>query len=467
MTVKLGRCADALGVGAVKLLMSLAVLAGGFRAVSDDDYARVVIAERFAETPHLDASGTSWLPFPFWIYGAAQRLFGVGLSVARVTAVVLGVLAVLLLLAAARLLGAGRSGALTGALIAALFPWSAWLGAATVPEAPTAALVVYGLATLAVESPRTRLAGALALAAACFSRYEAWPVAFGFAAFTGYDALRAFGARVRARVFLFAALLSLSAVVLWLLHGRFVHGATFFFFKRVAGYRHALGGEAPVGERLFAVPRALLDAPELWFGVLAFATGIVHPRLARPLFVSLLLLAFLAAGELAGGGPTHHAGRAVLPVWYLAALAIGQAVEGWRGSRRALGLCIAASVVVLGWLYRSASPPGFPDRRDAVRTGSEARRLNAPLLLIDTPDYSYLAVTAAFGTPTRTQPFDDHDPRHPRPPDAFASEATLRTHWAAHPSAWLVVSRSHSALAARLGNVRARTDSLVLVAPGG
>jgi hypothetical protein len=33
--------------------------------VSDDDYARVVIAQRLSLA--LDPSGTSWLPFPFWL----------------------------------------------------------------------------------------------------------------------------------------------------------------------------------------------------------------------------------------------------------------------------------------------------------------------------------------------------------------------------------------------------------------
>ncbi|HEX3855498.1 MAG TPA: hypothetical protein VHW01_31260, partial [Polyangiaceae bacterium] len=36
----------------------------GFRALSDDDYARISIAQRFAHTPHIDPSGTSWLPAP-------------------------------------------------------------------------------------------------------------------------------------------------------------------------------------------------------------------------------------------------------------------------------------------------------------------------------------------------------------------------------------------------------------------
>lgn len=52
----------------------------GFRALSDDDYARISIAQGFAAAPHWDATYTSWLPAPFWAYGALFRLFGPGLG---------------------------------------------------------------------------------------------------------------------------------------------------------------------------------------------------------------------------------------------------------------------------------------------------------------------------------------------------------------------------------------------------
>src|SRR5690606_8748692 len=48
---------DAGGVVATKALTTAAVVASGFSAVSDDDYARVVIALRFADAPALDPTG--------------------------------------------------------------------------------------------------------------------------------------------------------------------------------------------------------------------------------------------------------------------------------------------------------------------------------------------------------------------------------------------------------------------------
>ena len=70
------------------------VLRAGFSHVSDDDYARVVIAQSFAHAPSLDPSGTSWLPFPFWLNGVAMMLLGRSLDTARAIAFGLGVVSV-------------------------------------------------------------------------------------------------------------------------------------------------------------------------------------------------------------------------------------------------------------------------------------------------------------------------------------------------------------------------------------
>src|SRR5258708_5110695 len=66
------------------------VIRQGFSHISDDDYARSVIAERFAYAPGLDPSGTSWLPLPFWITGAAMVAAGRSLATARGVALALG-----------------------------------------------------------------------------------------------------------------------------------------------------------------------------------------------------------------------------------------------------------------------------------------------------------------------------------------------------------------------------------------
>src|SRR5260370_14864728 len=117
---------------AIKLAVGAYVLWLGFDHVSDDDYARTVVAEQFAQAPRLDPSGTSWLPLPFWIVGAAMRLAGRSLAVARTTAIALGTSSVALPYVAMRTAGVERAAALLAAGVAMAMPWDAWLGGATV-----------------------------------------------------------------------------------------------------------------------------------------------------------------------------------------------------------------------------------------------------------------------------------------------------------------------------------------------
>ena len=171
-------------VAAVHALACVLVLALGFDHVSDDDFARVTIAQSFAHAPKLDPSGTSWLPFPFWALGSVMVVAGRSLAVARVASIAFASLAAVLPYVALRMTGASRRAAHRSRWRSrTLSPWSLWLGAATVPESFTASFTA--AAAIALGSPRgprlraasTRSGFALALLAACLSRYEPWPVA--------------------------------------------------------------------------------------------------------------------------------------------------------------------------------------------------------------------------------------------------------------------------------------------------
>lgn len=116
---------DRAALVALQLLVALVVYASGFRAVSDDDYARVVIAQELVHTPKLDPSGTSWLPLPFWIQGAAMALLGRSLEVARAVAIVSAIGCTLLIHRAALSLGGRRDAAFLGTALAICLPWSA------------------------------------------------------------------------------------------------------------------------------------------------------------------------------------------------------------------------------------------------------------------------------------------------------------------------------------------------------
>lgn len=403
---------------------------------------------------------------PFWIYGAFFRLFGSELGVARAVAVALGIQAALFVWLAARWLGANRAGALLAGLIAALFPWSVWLGAAPLPESPAAALVLLGLAALGSELPYRRLPGAIAVAAACLCRYEAWPVALMFAIFSLGDARSK-----RDRFALTSALIALAPIAAWLAHGAARHGDPLFFWKRVAGYRQALGGGASLFERLGTIPFSFVrEEPGLVLLLIVLVPALgAWKRYRRPLLAIALLVLFLIAGELGGGGPTHHGARALMPAWYLACVmtgdALGRRLSGPFSGKSSIWLFLPALALAASWLSHGATPRDFVDRRTALEIGTRARELGAEALLIDTPDYAHLAVTAAFGRPNHAEPLDDHDPRKPRPPDVFASETALRRALGGGARRWLVASRLHARVAARVGAVRAQNSAYLLVEP--
>jgi hypothetical protein len=463
-------------VGLAKAGISTCVLLAGFRAVSDDDFARIVIAQRFVFEPSLDPSGTSWLPFPFWVQGAVMTLFGRGVEVARATSFVLGVLAPLLLLVAARWAGLPRRAALAGAILGSAIPYAAWLGVATVPDLPAAALIALGIGAASTRDLCRRLFGALALCAAALSRYEAWPVAAGFSLLSLYDAQR-LGRRALAAP---AALAALGPAG-WLLHGALSHGDPFFFVARVSDYKRALGGGQDVLAALTGQPLAILRCePELaGLTAIALVTALALRRRdalrrhRRPFALLGLLIGFLVAGELGASGATHHAERAVLVIWlWLALFSSDLAFDAWPGLRQRARWVLAATgaaAILLGalvlrpWYARRDS---FVDRSTELAIGRLASRhaRTGDRLLIDTPDFGFYAVIAGFAQPERAAPITDHDPRRPPAPDPFASEPPLRERVAQSQARLVVVRDEHLPIASRLGAVLERRSPYTLIA---
>lgn len=443
-------------VALAKIGASAALIAGGFRAVSDDDFARVVIAEQWAHAPRWDASGTSWLPFPFWVNGAVMLAFGRSLTTARVAAAVLGVGAALLVYLAARWLGLGRRAAAAGAVVAAIFPWSARLGVATVPELPTAALLLLAAASLAGHDPRRRLLGGAALLAATLSRYEAWPVAAVFAALCLADA-----ARARRPAGLLPALLALLGPAAWIAWNRAAHGDALHFLARVAAYKQALGGaEAGAAGRLWAYPWAMVrEEPEI--AVLLVASAIVlglragRPALraalapyARPAAILVAQIVALSLAMIKDGAPTHHPERAVLAALLLLALAAGALASRLGGGWLALPL--AAALLAAGLVRPRVSRERFADREDQAAIGRAAAALSRPgeKVLLEVEDYGYLAVIAGLGRPEDALPERSIDPRLPPAPNRFADPRALTGLLATTEARWAVarLREDHGAL---------------------
>jgi len=452
---------DAALVALARILTSLACLGSGFRAISDDDYSRVVIAARFAQHPSPDPSGTSWLPVPFWMYGIPMALFGDSLLTARVVALLLGAGAAVLVWLSGRLLGLTHRAALGAGLAAVVVPYGAWLSAAMVPEAPTAALLLFGLVTLLRPELKWRAAGGVALGAACFSRYEAWPPALVFTLFTAVDAVRA-----RRRDLGLSAAVATLPIFLWLLHGVVRHGDALFFVARVSQYRAALGRE-PQGwlEAVLSTPTALVRfEPELFVILLValalglrrgsspFASGVFRPAVALG-----ALVAFLMAADVTGGAATHHPERSLLPVfWFFALLAAGLWSSLAHTSRWPLAAAITVPLVLAGfWRLRPELRSTFANRDDEERIGAFLRQRGARDVALDTDDYGYFAIQAALGY-GKSFALTSHDPRErqaPVPTTTPALSELLRNARAR----WLVLPNERAAMAAPLGDVQLRT----------
>lgn len=455
-----------LTIALARALTTLACWWSGFRAISDDDYSRLVIAARFAQHPSPDPSGTSWLPLPFWLYGVPMALFGDSLFVGRSVALVLGAASAVLVWQSGRLLGLGERAALWAGLGAVLLPYGAWLSAATVPEAPTAALLLFAAVTTARSEPRLRTLGGLAIGAACFSRYESWVPALVFAGLCLLDARRS-----RQRELWLAAGVAAAPITLWLLHGVVRHGDAFFFVKRVSQYRAALGREpADALSGLSTLWSIVRFEPELSC-LVAFTLALALARREspfgrdawRPILVLSALVGFLVVAAVSGGSATHHPERSLLPVfWFLALLAAGlvarqaEKPRAWLLPVLAPPLMLTTSLLLRPELRRS-----FVDRREEEQVGGVLRSLNARDVALDTDDFGFFAVQAALGH-DKSWALSDHDPRKASAPRPTTSDA-LRDRLRHTPSRWLVTTTERMKLAKPLGRVRLATPRLCLV----
>jgi hypothetical protein len=415
-------------------LIVLLVRASGPFAISDDDYSRVVIAQEFVEAPRLDPSGSSWLPLPFLLNGTAMWLFGASLEVARATSVFLAVLSALTIYAAATLLGASRAFRMTGTLLSMAVPYSAFAAAATVPEYPTAACLVFAASSLAIRSDcdlrrfgSVRILGAVFVFAASASRYEAWPFALAFA---GWN-LKDFFEEPRGRqhfALLASAGVALSFPLVWVAYGALHHDSAVFFVKRVVDYKEALGGAGSGNLHLaFSFTQALFaKEPEV---VLGTAAGGMALALGRPQFPSefsmkellrtwspfLIMLISLSVGAVRGGTPTHHPERALLSLWLFAPLSLSSLLSRWLDAPRRIYLTITA-FVALGVGLRVTNVTTrepFVDRRTEEALGHTiARELpSKSKIAVLSKDFGYFALMSAAGTPSRFSILERHDPR--------------------------------------------------------
>lgn len=453
----------------------------GFVVVSDDDFARVVITQRFAAAPSFDPTGTSWLPLPFWIDGAAMMLFGSSLEVARALAVAAAIASGALLAIVASKLGMRGSRVVAASCATAWMPWSMQLGVATVPEVPASACAAIGAMTLASNDPAMRVFGGAAMLATTLSRYDAWPMAIAFCALSLVDSARSRDARSRATL-AFAGALGVVGIVGWSLWQRVHFGDPFRYLRLVRAYRQALGAGPSIAQRVLGYPLGVVEELREVLGAAIVATGAAWAssrarssakssadlRWSRPLALAAIQLAMLIAGDVRDGAPTHHPERALLGPATIVLFASADAIGAWLDSIARAGRRVAWSIAFaacfLGWIgVRLHRTMWWYDAAPRLREVAAGRALRATVkpgerVLLDTRDfeggldYGYEAVRAAFGRPLDVVIDRDQDPRKPRVASAFESPERLATRASsAHVGVLLAWGRTRARVAESIG----------------
>ena len=407
------RALDLLALFAFRALVDAWLVRRGFSHVSDDDYARVVIAQLFAHAPKLDPSGTSWLPFPFWMTGGAMLAFGRSLAVARAVALTLGVASIAPVYFALRNLGLARATAIAAVVVATATPWSAWTADAMVPEGFAAALIAAGALSLGKGGNRTL--GALALLAASLSRYEAWPVCLVFAAACARDAIG--GSRVRNVALAFVAVAGPLGWMAWNAHA---HGSALHFVARVTAYRQSIGAaDIPLQEKLLGFPRALCDGAPWIVLLAALALPALRDRAQRqrwlvPLAATAGMLLFLVVGDVRDGAPTHHPERAIIAAWWVLAPFGVDGVRAiaarfaWARPKREMffvGAAAAFAIVFSADTFTEWDDhPGrgaSEDRAAQLARGAALRDNGASRFSVTPCAYEHFALLSAYEAPER------------------------------------------------------------------
>lgn len=393
----------------------------GFDHVSDDDFARVTIAQAWAHKPKLDPSGTSWLPFPFWLSGGLMLVSGRSLEMTRAFSISFASVAATVPYVAMRAVGVTRARALAAVAFAILSPWSIWLGATTVPESMTASLAAAGVIALGARDggdKRITYWFAAALLVACLSRYEVWPMAAVIALVLAARAVRKDGHGPR-RVLL--VLLLVIGPFFWLAWNKVSHGSALHFLHRVSAFKRAIGEGAQDPKAAVAMfPKLLLAGrPEVILATLGAMLFVwrreVRERWLFPLLAVAAQIAFLAYGNARDGAPAHHPERALLGAYFVLAMFSADALlssavagyAGWRPSAAPIaGVALVIGAVFAIGLPRFRTPPGMSkfEVRTAQLAAGRALRKEDPTSIVVTPCmFEHFAMIAEFAKPERVE----------------------------------------------------------------
>jgi hypothetical protein len=296
-------------------------------------------------------------------------------------------------------------------------PWDAFTAAACVPEAACAHAVA--IASLDLCARRATRTGAVALLLATLSRYEPWALAVVYASLLTATAepIGVVGQRAYRKAL---ALLPLVGPILWLAWNAYAHHNALHFFTLVSNFRRLHDPTTlTIRAKLLVYPASLWRGYGEWFVLFAFGIGLVRvaPKAMRQVGLAMIgctaLAGYLVAGSLSDGAPTHHAERALLPLFAASTVTVAAAASYASPQLRALrsgikAWGVAALAFALAYWVGAALPrlrelPGtseYDNRSHQLTAGAQAATTWKGEQYTLTPcAYEHFAWIAAFGRP--------------------------------------------------------------------
>ena len=177
-----------------KTLLQLCLYSVGYAAYGADDFTRTLSADywqyhrtlNIAGDAWLGLSGSTWLPFPDYLFGAALFLHRDLFLTPKIVNLLLSGVAVIAVYWLSRELF-GRAAGVFAAVLFAFQPWHIWLGmSGMTSDLPSVVLItcfcVYLVRWCRTDDTRSLLAAAAFLGIANGLRYENWFVAIVFSA---------------------------------------------------------------------------------------------------------------------------------------------------------------------------------------------------------------------------------------------------------------------------------------------
>ncbi|MEW6269257.1 MAG: glycosyltransferase family 39 protein [Thermodesulfobacteriota bacterium] len=400
-----------LALVALRVGLQLVLHESGFRSLTADEFARVVVAARWAETGEPIGPGP-WPPLQFYVLGTALQLHWDLLVTPRVVSSVVGLAAIGLVWAIGTRLG-GRAAGLLAAFGLAIQPSHVWLSSTPLSEGFYAtwwlAAVLATMRFHAGRRPAWLLLAAAAVAAASATRLEGWVVAVLFCAYCARQIGLAEDSRRRA-AYAAALLLAAAFPVLWVLSDFVAHGSAFSFLRDIESYKAAFekrGSAQPAGPWIWLEVARTID-PFLLPAALVGAVTLARRRSPELAPYALLACAplpiflVLHAGHL---DPWVNHVRYLSPfLWLLLALAGCGAAAVLRAlapqARRRAALLAIGLAVVGAWQARQTLSVRNDPSVAGIAAGRELARLRGASdadVLVEVGYYDYLAIHAGAG----------------------------------------------------------------------